>query len=180
MPEEKLESLRRQLTKIIKEEIRTALRQGPTDRETIAKRVESRATMLIAQLEPELAAAEIREIIRRMLKTTEVKSEDTDAMIQQMEFADMDQFRGIPYNVTYEDRPGHVVYVCYLDTRQFERAAALKLLADSIEADQQTYLAMKAGNDFADTLVLIYGDLPPRDLYRHYKADQQKRRGGIA
>ena len=76
--------------------------------------------------------------------------------------------RGIPPNVTYEDKPGHVVYVCYLDTTQFERAAALALLAKSIAADQQTYLALKAGNDFADSLVPLYGDLPTRDLYRHF------------
>jgi hypothetical protein len=178
MQPENLESLRKQLNRIAKEEIRSCLRAGKTDLETVAQRVEIRASVLIDQLAPELAAAEVREIVRRLLKKTEVEPEDAQAVDSQTEFAEMDEFRGIPPNVTYEDRPGHVAYVCYLDTQQFERAAALRLLEKSIEADQQTYLAMKAGNDFAEALVQIYGDLPLSELYRLYKKDQRRRASG--
>lgn len=181
MQPENLESFRKQLIRIAKEEIRDCLRSGQkTDRETVAQRVEARASILIDQLAPELAAAEVREIVGRLLKKTEVPPEDAEAMARQMEFSEMDEFRGIPPNVTYEDTPGHVAYVCYLDTQRFERAAALALLAKGIEADQQTYLAMKSGNDFSDTLVAIYGDLPLRELYRRFKEDRGRRAGGAA
>jgi hypothetical protein len=181
MPAKNLESLRKRLNRIVKEEICACLRAGKTDLETVACRVETRASVLIEQLAPKLAAAEVREIVQRFLKKTEVgpdPKEEPD-VAQQMEFAGMDEFRGIPPNVTYEDEPGHVAYVCYLDTKQLERAAALRLLAKSIEADQQTYFAMKAGNDFADTLVRIYGDLPLSELYRLYRADRGRRAAGI-
>lgn len=176
MQPENLESLRKQLIRIAKEEIHACLRAGKTDLETVARRVEVRASVIIDQLAPELAAAEIREIIRGLLKRTEVRPDDTEA-IRQMEFASMEEFRGIPPNVTYEDKPGHVVYICYLDTTQVERAAALRLLAKSIEADQQTYLALKAGNEFADSLIAIHGDVPLWELYRRYKSDQDRREG---
>jgi hypothetical protein len=180
MPPENLESLRRKLTKIIAEEIRACLRAGPTDRETVAERVEDRASMLIKKLAPMLAAAEVRAIIGRMLKKTEVRPEDAVEIVRQLEFSEMDEFRGIPPNVTFEDEPGHVTYICYLDTKSVERAAALRLLAKSIEADQQTYLAMKAGNEFAEALVKIYGDLPLWELYQSHKRDRANRQAGGA
>jgi hypothetical protein len=79
-----------------------------------------------------------------MLKRTQVNP----VVEEQLEFAGMEEFRGIPHNVTYEGRPGHVVYICYLDTINSQRTAALTLLGNSIAADQQTYLPMKAGNEF--------------------------------
>ena len=65
-------------------------------------------------------------------------------------------------------------YICYLDTQIEERNAALALLGNSIAADQQTYLRLKAGNEFAAGLVRLYGDLPLRELYQRWKA------GGMA
>lgn len=169
-----LTSLKKQLNKIIAEEIRKALRAGPTDRETVAQSVEKRATILMKKLALQLAAEELREMIRRMLK----KVQFDPGKAGQMEFAAMDEFRGIPPNVTYEDKPGHVAYICYLDTTETQRTAALALLAKSMAADQQTYRALESGNDFASELVKQYGDLPLRDLYRRYKDDHGQAAGG--
>jgi hypothetical protein len=180
MRRENLDSLRKQLIEIVKEEIRDCLRAGPTDLETVAQRVEQRASMLIRKLAPMLAAAEVRDIIGNLLKKTAVKPDDAESVDRQMEFEQMDEFRGIPPNVTYEDRPGHIAYISYLDTREVERAAALILLAKSIQADQQTYLALKAGNEFAAHLAQVYGDLPLLDLYRRHKADQGRAQSGGA
>jgi hypothetical protein len=71
---------------------------------------------------------------------------------------------------------GRKLNIPYLDTHEFERAAALKLLADSIAADQQTYLAMKSGNEFAASLVARYGDKPLWKLYQFYLKDQKRKK----
>ena len=86
MPEENLGSLKRKLNKIIVEEIRGCLRSGPTDLETVAGRVEKRASMIITQLAPFLATAEVRALIQRMMKKVAEKPNDDD---RQMEFAEM-------------------------------------------------------------------------------------------
>ena len=133
--------------------------------------------MLMEQLGSLLARRERREMIRAKLKKTEVPPKKAIAAVRQMEFAEMEQFRGIPPTVTYDDGKGETKYIPYLDTHEFERAAALRLLADSIAADQQTYLAMKAGNEFASALVALYGDLPLWDLYGRWKKDQKRAQG---
>lgn len=171
---ENLESSRAQLTKIAKEEIRKCLQFGKTDLETVAKRVEERASKLIAKLAPELARAEVREIIRRLLKRTRIKPEPEPSSPQmEFEFSNMEEFRGIPPNIAYEDAPGHVAYVSYLNSLEHQRTGALALLGDSIEADKRTYHALKSGNEFAEKLMRAYGDLPVRELYRKFRADQK-------
>ena len=177
MPEENLESLRKKLNKIITEEIGDCLRSGATDLETVAVRVEKRASVIISQLAPPLAAAEVRAIIQRMMKKVAAAKPDDP---RQMEFAGMEEFKGIPHNVTYEreievdgQRVRRVGYISYLDTFTWERDAALALLGNSIAADQQAFLYLKAGNDFAASLVERYGDLPLRELYQRWKASRQ-------
>jgi len=175
MHHEDLGSLRKKLLKIGREEIVACLRTGSTDLETVAVRVEARAEWLIEKLWRGMARADLRRMLSGLLKRTEVKPEDEAEVSRQLEFSEMEEFRGIPYNVTYYDKPNHCSYTCYLDTLTAERDLALALLAKSILADQQTYLLLKAGNEFAASLVAIYGDLPLWDLYTRYKADQQRK-----
>jgi hypothetical protein len=165
-----------QLNRIIDEEIRAALRKGPTTVEAVDQKVKTRCSILMEQVGMLLAARERREMIRQKLKKTEVAPKQAAAAMQrmQMEFSGMEEFRGIPPTVTYATKEGIVKYIPYLTTHECERAAALKLLADSIAADQQTYLAMKSGNEFAAKLVNIYGDLPLWELYRHWKTDLEQ------
>jgi hypothetical protein len=177
MPQEDLGLLRRQLVKIAKEEVRTSLRTGKTDRETVALRVEARAATLIWKLAPLLISAELRNIVAHLLKKTDISGNEEEAAAvaetyRQMELADMEEFRGIDPNVTYEDRPGHVIYIPYLKTRKAQRAAALAYLDRGIAADLEKRQAMEAGNDFADPLVELYGDEELLDLYVRYKTDQ--------
>jgi hypothetical protein len=166
----------KQLNKIIDEEVRACLLAGPTDLETVAEKVEARASVLINKLSKALAYQHVRERIRRKLKRTQVLPCDLEGEARQMAFEEMDEFRGIPPAVTYEDKPGHVVYISYLDTRELERAAALALLYRSITYDQKAYLALHSGNEFASRLAQTYGDLPLWDLYQRYQANTAARR----
>ena len=164
-----------QLNKIIDEEIKNALLKGKTTLEAVDRKVKARSSMLLEQLGTLLAERYRRLMIRRKLKKTEVCPEKAAATAAQMEFAKMEEFRGIPPTITFMGEAGNVEYIPYLDTREFERAAALQLLARSIAADQQTYLAMKSGNEFATKLVAKYGDKPLWDLYRLYARDQKRK-----
>ena len=140
--------------------------------------VEGRCSMLMEQVGPLLAKRERREMVRAKLKKTEVTPKKAAAVVRQTEFAEMEEFRGIPPTVTYENAGAEVEYIPYFNTTEIERAAALRLLADSIAEDQQTYLAMKSGNEFASTLVTLYGDLPLWDLYGRWKKDQKRKERG--
>jgi hypothetical protein len=181
MPQENLGLLRRQLVNIAKEEVRASLRTGKTDRETVALRVEDRASTLLTKLAPVMVSAELRNIVAHLLKKTDIRSGEeeeekaTSETYRQMELAEMDEFRGIDPNVTYVDKPGHVAYIPYLKTRQAQRAAALKYLDQGIAADLEKRQAMEAGNDFADTLVELYGDEELLDLYVKWKTADDER-----
>lgn len=170
--QKRLNRLRQQLLKIIDEEARRCLRKGTTTLEIVDASVAARTKVLMRQLGPVLAIAERRALVRRRLKRTVVPMAHIERATHQMEFADMEEFRGIPPTVTFQPEHGPVDYISYLDTTEFERAAALQLLARSIAADQQTYLALKAGNEFAARLVKKYGDLPLWDLYSRYREDR--------
>jgi hypothetical protein len=179
MSSESLPSLRKQLNNIVREEIAASLLLGKTDRKAVKEPAVKRAQDLIAKLGSSelnsamlwLVAFFVSIMIGRMWKRVRVDDP------RQMEFSEMDEFRGIPDNVTYEDERGHVAVIRYLDTQELERNAAETLLANSIAADQKTLLAMKAGNNFATALVKIYGDLPLWELYKRYKDDQKKGKG---
>ena len=173
-----LDSLRKRLLKIIGEEIRYALRLGPTDLEAVYARVMERSSMLVERLQKPLAEAELRAMIQRKLKHTALRPDEilTKTEDRQMGLEGMEEFRGVPESVSYEDRPGHVAYIPYLDTLEFHRVAAALLLSMQMEADAKKYRALTAANDFAASLVALFGDLPLHELVSLWQAGRAEDR----
>lgn len=158
MKDENLDSLLERFHKIAEREISSHLRRGPTDLETICQSIEESSTVLLGKLEPLLGKQQWRIIVRRKLKRTRIelpealKQAAQEAAQPEFDFHDIEQFRGIPDAITYEDQPGHVTYIHYLDTSKRIRKMARNYLAASIESDQKQLNALDAGNDHADAL----------------------------
>lgn len=170
----------RRLNKIIYEEWRACLRKGPTDNDAVYAAVARRASVLIAQmdsLKPEAVKARVSHIGKRV-SGGGIKRAAKAAHIDQvqMRFEGMEQFRGIYPSIRYRD-PEHkeVQTVHYLDSFEWQRAAAAQLCGDQISADTKQYHALIAGNAFASKLAAIYGDLPLRKLLELWFGDQESR-----
>jgi hypothetical protein len=65
----------------------------------------------------------------------------------------MEQFRGYPAQLKYEDKPGHVIYVDSRKSRAIDRDKAAEYLEQLLEWDKQRIRLLKNGNRFAERLV---------------------------
>ena len=90
---------------------------------------------------------------------------------QQLVFEGMEELRGYPAQLTYEDKPGHVVFVDSRKSREFNREKGEQYLEQLHEWDKQRINFLKTGNRFARQLVKAYGDLPLEELVERWKRD---------
>lgn len=181
MRENDLNSLRARLSKQIDDIIRDCLLSGQTDVETVHGLVKKKVSMrTFYPLILELANKHVRNIIQRRLKYTAVPPAEIITNQQQLELAAMDEFRGIPDSISYEETPGHVVYVPYRETLEWQRVAALALLDGNIRDVQHSRQRLAAGNRFATLLVAHYGDLALSQLLDKWNAEGKPALGQAA
>ena len=177
MKQENLDSLLDRFYKIADREIANLLRRGPTDLDAVCEAIELSSSMLLDRLKPMLGDRQWRIMVQRRLKHTRVALPDAlrkaalEAQQPEFDFHDIQQFRGVPDSVTYEDKPGHVVYIHYLDTTKVTRKASRDLLAASIDADLKQLNALDTANEYADHLTESLGggeDAVLRDILERW------------
>src|SRR5260370_547048 len=127
---------------ILRDAIRTRYqRQGYADLDDVCTEMERTSSRKLKRLAPRFGRQYMRilaqhELKRRDMKTngrhrtTSQKHRCTNAPIttveqSELDFADIDQWRGIPPSVTLEDRPGHVIYMPWEDLIRWQRHACL-------------------------------------------------------
>ncbi len=86
----------------------------------------------------------------------------------------MKEFRGYPEQLTYEDKPGHVVYVNSPKSRKYDRRKGAEYLELLHERDKQRIRIVRTGNRRADQMEAVYGDLPLEELVRLWKRDHRE------
>lgn len=185
---ENLKLFTRRLNKIIDREIREAEFEGngATDVDTVYRRVKKSCSTFIDKLLDWFKEQHLKNMIRHRLKhpggrrsgkassssyqraASEAFRERED---EQLVFPGMEEFRGYPPKLSYEDEPGHVKFVnsrrsVESDRDQAEKYAE-KLSGWFIKRNQK----LKAGNRFARTLVKAYGDLPLEELVERWQKD---------
>jgi len=173
-PQDPKELLKR-LNRIIDEEIRACLKKGKTDVEIVCEKVEKRASVLLSDLGDKLGKQKLRDRVRTKLKHTAVDPNDAEETVEQdrqIRFKEMEEFRGVDPTITFEDKPGHVAFIQYVDAKRFERRAAERLRKKSLDFDENKYLVLVARNDWCDLLIPQYGDLPAGELWQLWKNDQ--------
>jgi len=180
---EKLDSLLERFYKIVDREIRQLLRKGPTDLDAVCKAIEESSSMLLLKIEPALGKRHWRIIVQRRLKHTQIPPSKALAKAAaaarqpEFDFHNIEQFRGIPDSVTYEDQPGHVTYLHYLDTTKILRKISRDLLSTEIAADIKQLHAREASDQYADRLTEDYGgdeNTPLRNILVRWFADDER------
>lgn len=89
----------------------------------------------------------------------------------ELDFTDIEQFRGLPRLQPVRQKNGKKDYLDYWDdTSIASRKQILELKLESHEADSISIQRLAEANNFFDHLATIYGDLPPRKLLERWQA----------
>jgi hypothetical protein len=159
-----------------------AANDGCTDVETVASRVKKRCKPFLNDLLMQLGLVMFNSIIGKRMKhgvkgfRFRAKKKNKSKSLrpnpsEQLIFEGMEPFVGYPAQLTYEDKPGHVVFVDSRKARQSDREKAEEYLEQLLEWDKQRISYLKKGNRFALKLVATYGDLPLEKLIDSWKQD---------
>jgi hypothetical protein len=93
----------------------------------------------------------------------------------ELDFPDIEEFRGIPKYLPMHGDDGQIVYPNYMDdTNEEMRAAMLKFKDIRITFDTLSRQRLAVANGRASGLVKLFGDLPPRELIRLWRESQAK------
>ena len=152
---------------------------GTTDVETVARRVKQLTKPFLSDLLLLLGELMFNSVIGKRMKRgfkrfrfrRKNKTQTYPEPTEQLDFEGMEAFRGYPAQLTYEDKPGHVVYVDSNKSRALDRDKGEEYLEQLLEWDKQRINFLKTGNRFARQLVKTYGDLPLEELRRRWKQD---------
>lgn len=173
--------LHKQFHRILEQAIRSLYRRirKPIDLDGVWAEMETAHSYTLAQMRPNFGEQYMRVLVQHRLKRTVMSAKEQDraeaqAAQTELDFEDIEQFRGAPRGISYEDRPGHVVYVPFEDSHCEQRRLSLVLLDKNIGQDMVRREAQVAATKFADSLAKIFGDLPPRELIRLWR-----KRGGV-
>jgi hypothetical protein len=175
--------LMRDLNRVIRQEVRYCqIHDRPADVEKVYRLVCDVAAILVEKVIGPMGHRQLRVKIQHALKRTVVDegnaaANEADAQEQQpeLDFANMEEFRGIPPSIAYAEPEGsgHIVYVPYAEAIKIRRDGAVKLQDKGIVYDVKSRQLLVSGNAFADSLMKRYGDLPVKELVRLWRADGQ-------
>jgi hypothetical protein len=94
----------------------------------------------------------------------------------ELDFTNIEQFRGLPRLQPVRQKDGHIDYVDYWDDSTIAiRQQMLELKQESHKADALSIQRQSEANSFFDHLATIYGDLSPRNLLGFWREDRQRR-----
>ena len=181
-------SLTRKLNKIIQSEIADAQHQGSgkTDVETVFQRVKARCKNFLHDLAFLFFDRYLRLLIGHKLKHRNngagygrrrrdpagaAGPDLSPGADKQYVFPGMEEFRGYPEQLTYEDKPGHVIFVDARKSLEYDRAEAEKYAEKLTKWHIRRTTRLKKGNRFARRLLKLYGDLPLETLVEQWQAD---------
>jgi hypothetical protein len=189
---EELRLLRR-LSHVIRQQVRYCqLHDKPADVEKVYQLVCDTASILVGQVVGPMGHQQLRIKIQHALKRTEINQSASAARQAEgierepdqaeLDFANMEQFRGIPPSIAYEEPEGsgHIVYVPYIDAVKAQRDGAASLHHKGITFDVKAEELLLASNRFCDSLIPLYGDLPVRELIRLWREDHEEEVGNGA
>lgn len=171
--------LLRQFHSILNQAIRSLyLRtKKPFDLDGVWQEMEATHSFTLHQMRPSFGEQYMRILVQHRLKRTAMTAKQQEAAqaeavagVQvELDFDDIEQFRGAPRSISYEDRPGHVVYMPFEDSTREQRRLSLALLDKNIGQDMVRRQAQITATDFADRLADTFGDLPLKDLVRLWR-----------
>jgi hypothetical protein len=169
MKEESLKSLRRRLTKVCLRELRAVSRNftAPFQLLDAHRRVIRSNTGLLDQLSKPLREAEVWNILRALSKKAH-RAGNQQQVAEQLELAEMEQFRGVPLQVSYIDGR-KVKWTAWFIALKSERRAAIAHRRIKCAQSDAVLDAMESSDAWLDPLTERFGDLPPYELVRMWK-----------
>lgn len=153
---------------------------GITDVDTVDRYLKQSAATLFKRISIILAVEQRRVLIQKRLKRCTVSEPEAaanaqrEAMQEEFDFFQMEQFRGLAQRITFPERVGRkteIRYVEYNRSTEAQREASIDHLKKGIDGDIARRDAEIAANKFLKPLVMKWGDLPAEDLVRKWRKE---------
>ena len=113
--------------------------------------------------------AEVWNILRRISKLAH-RDGNSQLVAEQLELAEMEQFRGVPLQVSYLNGNNKVKWTPWFIAKREERAAAIAHRRMKCDESDAVLDAMESSDAWLNALATVYGDLPAYELVRLWKA----------
>lgn len=153
------------------------------DVEGVYAEVMASSSRLLQRITPILADEQIRILIQHRLRRSAISPEEAEvklqqeAMQQEFDFFNMEQFRGLTRRISFEDKPGHIAYIDYQLSLQFHRTSSMTIKQSSIQNDQKYLQTEAAADQWLARRVKEFGDLPAGELVRLWLEKQNRKHG---
>jgi len=177
MRRKNLRKYRKQFNRLLDSAIRECSREnGETDLDTVYRYLKKHDSRFLGRLGLLLIDEHFRILIQKRFKrhTIPVPEAEKRGAQAELDFSNMDEFRGIGDYITYADDHRKIKYMLYRYSTEEQRARSIAHLNRGIQSDIARRDAEIAGYDFLHRLVLRYGDLPAWQLIREDREGGQR------